>query len=403
MMMVFLAWLGLLFFFLITSPFNSSSALPSSHFPSHLPLCHPHESSALLHFKNSLSITNDTSYFSSCSYWYGINNPNSTVYWNMSRDCCTWSGVTCDEVSGHVVRLDLGCSGLHGIIHSNNSLFLLTHLQSLVLFSNQLYVSEISPHFGRFSSMIHLDLSDSGFTGQLPLEFSYLSSLVTLDLQWNFELRLETSSLKRIVANLTSLKELRLSHVKMSFASPNSFMNLSTSLTSLDLRESGLTGEFPENIFHLPRLQKLDLSYNRNLSGSFPQYNWSSQLRNLNLSGTGFLIDLPYLTQTLKSLNTLFLRSCNFRGSYPALLGNLTQITSLDLSYNNFSGQIPWSFLNLEKLIHLGLAGNNFIEPALAQEEGEGQTSKQKKTKSRGKSGIGDGGKVPFVIKLAWI
>ena len=92
----------------------------------------------------------------------------------------------------------------------------------------------------------------------------------------------------------------------MSFASPNAFMNLSTSLTSLDLSESVLTGEFPENIFHLPRLQKLDLSYNWNLSGSFPQYNWSSQLRNLNLSETGFLIDLPYLTKTLKYLNTLF-------------------------------------------------------------------------------------------------
>ncbi|GMN64964.1 hypothetical protein TIFTF001_034032 [Ficus carica] len=394
MMMVFLAWLGLLFFFLITSPFNSSSALTSSHFPSHLPLCHPHESSALLHFENSLSITNDTSYFSSCSYWYGINNPNSTVYWNMSRDCCTWSGVTCDEVSGHVVRLDLGCGGLHGIIHSNNSLFLLTHLQSLVLFFNYLVGSEISPQFGRFSSMIHLDLSDSGFTGQLPLEFSYLSSLVTLDLSYS-DLRLETSSLKRIVANLTSLKELRLSRVHMFFASPNSFMNLSTSLTSLDLSDSGLTGEFPENIFHLPRLQNLDLSYNRNLNGSFPQYNWSSQLRNLNLSETGFLIDLPYLTKTLKSLNTLFLSSCKLRGLSPPLLGNLTQITSLDLSSTNVGGQIPWSFLNLEKLTHLDLAAeasifgsskdleeDDVVEPALAQEGGEGQTSKQRKTES---------------------
>ncbi|GMN63556.1 hypothetical protein TIFTF001_032628 [Ficus carica] len=319
MTMVFLAWLGLLFFFLITSPFNSSSALPSSHFPSHLPLCHPHESSALLHFDNSLSIFN----YTYCVY--GITNPNSTVDWNMSRDCCTWSGVTCDEVSGHVVRLDLGCSGLHGIIHSNNSLFLLTHLQSLVLFSNQLYGSEISPQFGRFSSMIHLDLSDSGFTGQLPLEFSYLSSLVTLDLNRNYYLELETSSLKRIVANLSSLKELRLSDVDMSFTSLNSLMNLSTSLTFLDLSHSRLMGEFPENIFHLPRLQKLDLSDNWNLNGSFPQYNWSSQLRNLDLSGTGFLIDFPYLTKTLKSLNTLFLSSCKLRGLYPALLGNLTK------------------------------------------------------------------------------
>ena len=103
--------------------------------------------------------------------------------------------------------------------------------------------------------------------------------------------------------------------------SPNSFMNLSSSLTSLRLSECGLKGRFPDNIFHLPNLQLLDVGYNYNLIGLVPTYNWSTPLKSLGLSVTGFPINLPNLISNLKSLKELDLRGCNFRGSlYPTFL-----------------------------------------------------------------------------------
>ncbi|KAL0009127.1 hypothetical protein SO802_010629 [Lithocarpus litseifolius] len=148
----------------------------------------------------------------------------------------------------------------------------------------------------------------------------------------------------------------------MSSVPPNSFMNLSSSLTSLRLSECGLKGRFPDNIFHLPNLQLLDVGYNYNLTGSLPTYNWSTPLKSLGLSETGFPINLPNLISNLKSLKELYLSNCNFIGSSnPTFLSNLTQITSLDLSYNNFGGQFPWSLLNFEVLTYLDLSGNNFI------------------------------------------
>ncbi|XP_062079786.1 receptor-like protein 9DC1 [Humulus lupulus] len=305
-MMGLFSWLYpliILFFFFFVTSLSS---------PSPPPLCHPHESSALLHFKNSFTLYNDTLF---SIEFRRINNPNNTISWNKNMDCCRWSGVTCDEVTAHVIRLDLKCSGLQG------------------------------------------------FTGHAPLELSHLSNLVTLDLSRNYDLKLETSSWKRTVANLTNLKELFLRSVNMSSTSPDSFMNLSTSLTSLDLSRSQLQGKLPENVLNLPNLQQLDLSYNSYLNGSFPQYNWSSPLKVLNLSQSGVVVD-PYLCRRFKYLQVLSLYESNFIRLSPTLLDNCTQITFLDLSSNNFDGYFPWSsILNLQQLTLLDLRENNFIGP----------------------------------------
>jgi Leucine-rich repeat (LRR) protein len=173
-------------------------------------------------------------------------------------------------------------------------------------------------------------------------------------------MRIETPSLKRLIQNLTHLNELFLDRVDMSSVSPASLKNLSSSLTSLSLWYCGLKGRFPDNIFHLPNLQLLNVGFNDNLTGSLPSYDWSSPLKSLDLSGTKFPIDLPTLISNLNSLKELYLRRCNFIGSYPTLLPNLTHITSLDLGSNSFVGQIPWSHLNFERLTFLDLSYNNF-------------------------------------------
>jgi Leucine-rich repeat (LRR) protein len=208
--------------------------------------------------------------------------------------------------------------------------------------------------------MTHLNLTHSIIAGEVPSQISHLSKLVSLDISRNSYMRIERPSLKRLIQNLTHLNELFLDDVDMSSVSPASFKNLFSSLTSLRLFYCGLKGRFPDNIFHLPNLQLLDVRGNYNLISSLPNYNWSSPLKSLRLSETKFLIDLPNLISNLKSLKELYLSECNFIGSYPTLLPNLTQITSLDLSHNNFTGQISWSLLNFERFTYLDLSQNNF-------------------------------------------
>nr|XP_016448748.1 PREDICTED: receptor-like protein 12 isoform X2 [Nicotiana tabacum] len=239
----------------------SSSTLPQ--------LCNKDQSISLLKFKQMFTVDPSASHF--CSD-YGQNSYPKTSTWNMSRDCCLWDGVTCDEFTGHVIELDLSCSQLKGIIDSNSSLFQLSHLQRLDLSSTYFFPSEISPLFGRFSSLTHLDLSYSYFTGEIPSEISHLSKLQSLYLLGN-ALSLGPHNFKLLLQNLTQLRELDLSEVSISSTIP---LNISYHITTLTLAYTGLHGALPESIYHLPNLEILDLDSNFQLSGYFPKTKWNS-------------------------------------------------------------------------------------------------------------------------------
>ncbi|GKV36496.1 hypothetical protein SLEP1_g44622 [Rubroshorea leprosula] len=148
----------------------------------------------------------------------------------------------------------------------------------------------------------------------------------------------------------------------MTSANPRFFMNLSSSLTTLDLQESLLRGNFPNSIFRFPNLKTFYLGGKENLTVDLRTSNWSSPLENLHLRGVDCGRRLPESIGDLKSLQNLSL-SCNLEGSIPTSIGNLSQLTSLDLYSNNLSGQIPSSLANLTQLTTLGLSENQFSGP----------------------------------------
>ncbi|XP_030928393.1 receptor-like protein 6 [Quercus lobata] len=379
-----------------SSSFNSSSPL----------LCSQDQSSALLQFKQLFSLWE---YASDICDYYGQRSYPKIESWKEGTDCCSWDGVTCDSVRGDVIGLDLSCSRLYGTIPSNTSLFLLPHLQRLNLAFNYFNYSQISSGFGRFAKLRYLNLSRSDFEGQVPLELSHLSQLSSLDLSFVGYLSLDTSVMKRLVQNLTKLRELHLDRVNMSSVSLTSFRNLSSSLASLtlelcalhgslpdldifglqNLRElnlgtSGLIGEVPSSFSNLKALSSLSLRGNY-LNGTIPSsLSNLKELSYLDLQGnylsgpiptslgnltkvTQIFLDSNYFTghipsslSHLKDLNLIDLSFNNFQGSIPVSFGNLTKVTDIKLQYNNFTGQIPSSLSNLKYLNVIDLSYNKF-------------------------------------------
>ncbi|XLU99835.1 hypothetical protein S245_014175 [Arachis hypogaea] len=86
--------------------------------------CHQHESNALLSFKQSFIISKSASY-STFSY------PKS-VSWIPTIDCCSWDGIECDELTGHVISIDLSSSLLYGSMDANSTFSHLCIFKALI-------------------------------------------------------------------------------------------------------------------------------------------------------------------------------------------------------------------------------------------------------------------------------
>ncbi|QCE03369.1 receptor-like protein 6 [Vigna unguiculata] len=355
-----------------------------------------HQCSMLLHLKNNL-----------------IFNPavsKKFILWNQSEDCCQWPGVTCNE--GRVIALDLSEESISEGLVNSSILFNLQYLQSLNLAFNNLS-SVIPSELYKLSDLRYLNLSSAGFEGQIPHEISQLRRLVTLDLSSSFSsshrLKLEKPNLEMLLlpnltnitelyldgvaisakgqqwyhalsslpklrvlsmsscnlsgpvdssfAKLQSLTVLNLSHNNMSSTVPESFAKLSK-LVQLQLRSCGLNGSFPKDIFQIPALRILDISDNKGLRGSLPNFRSHGSLYDMNLSNTNFSGMLPGAISNLKQLSRIDLSSCQFNGTLPSSISELTQLVYLDLSYNNFIGSLP-SFNMSKNLTYLSLYHNH--------------------------------------------
>ncbi|XP_027769840.1 receptor-like protein Cf-9 homolog [Solanum pennellii] len=291
---------------------------------------------------------------------------SKSLSWNKSIDCCSWDGVHCNEITGQVTELNLAGRGLKGKFHSNNSLFQLTNLKRLNLSFKNFSESYISPRFGELSSLTHLDLSNSRFSGLIPTEISRLSKLQVLSIQSSL-LSFKPNGFELLLKNLTQLREVKFYDVNISSTIP---LNFSSHLTTLFLQNTQLYGVLPERVFHLSNLETLDLSFNPQLAVRFPTSKWNSSasLMKLALSDVNAFGRIPESFGHLTSPRNLRIASCNLSGSIPKPLWNLTNIEELNLGDNylrvikfdgnKLEGKVMQSFINCKHLKVFDL-GNN--------------------------------------------
>ncbi|KAK3444861.1 hypothetical protein EUGRSUZ_A00694 [Eucalyptus grandis] len=328
------------------------------------------------------------------------------IHWDQGAN--SWSGVMCED--GLVVGLDLSKESISSGIDDSSSLFRLEFLQSLNLAFNDFNSMMIPLGLANLSHLAYLNLSNAGFTGQIPAELSRLTKLRTLDLSWA-SLNLKKPNLRSLIGDLGELRELYLDGVdvfaegsewcdalsssvpklevlSMSYCSLSGPINASlmslaslsviqldgnnlssivprflanfSSLKTLSLYDCDLQGEFPHEIFQVQTLQTLDLSSNELLQGSLPEFQENGSLRTLVLSFTNISGRLPDSIGNLKNLSRIELKQCGFDGNIPSSLTNLSQLSYLDFSSNNFTGPIP-SLNKSKNLTQIILYNNSLI------------------------------------------
>ncbi|TQD96221.1 hypothetical protein C1H46_018130 [Malus baccata] len=314
------------------------------------PLCKESERQALLMFKQDLK-----------------DPANRLASWvaEEDSDCCSWTGVVCDHITGHIHELHLNNTDCYLCFKSsfggkiNPSLLSLKHLNYLDLSYNDFSTTQIPSFFGSMTSLTHLNLGHSKFYGIIPHKLGNLSSLCYLNLS-SFYSYLKVENLQWI-SGLSLLKHLDLSSVNLSKASD--WLQVTNTLPSLvELHMSDC------ELHQIPPL---------------PTPNFTS-LVVLDLSSNNFYSLMPRWVFSLKNLVSLHISDCGFQGPIPSISENITSLREIDLSYNYISldpipkwffnqkflalsleynqltGQLPSSFQNMTGLKVLNLEGNAF-------------------------------------------
>jgi len=165
-----------------------------------------------------------------------------------------------------------------------------------------------------------------------------------------------TGPLDSSLSRLENLSIIILDGNNFSSPVPETFSNF-RNLTTLSLESCGLTGKFPQQIFQRGTLSFIDLTFNSNLHGSFPEFPFNGSLQTLRVSKTSFSGAFPYTIGNMRHLSELDLSNSKFNGILPNSLSNLTELRYIDLSFNNFTGPIP-SFGMAKNLAHLDLSHN---------------------------------------------
>ncbi|KAJ8770021.1 hypothetical protein K2173_009738 [Erythroxylum novogranatense] len=360
------------------------------------------EKEALLQFKESLKGMS-----SQLSSWVG-------------KDCCSWEGVSCSNITAHVVKLDLhnsvpcdmdstAQSCLGGEI--NLSLLGLSHLSYLDLSNNKFAGAEVPSFLGSLKNLEYLNLSNTLLEGKVPKQLGNLSNLRFLDLGGSYKLSiasldfvstlpllkfLDLSELhivnsqnwlqsinmlpslihlsldncglshlpSYVSVNVTSLAFLNLGDNNFNSTIPSWLSNISNSIEYLDLHHDALRGFIPTDIGRFKLLQVLDLSYNE-LEGGIPDTlrdlcnleELSLQVNNLNGEISG---SFGNRSGCLKhSLKVLKLHVNVLTGGIPYELGEFKNVEYLLLYSNSFHGPIPESIGGMSSLRVLCLAYNN--------------------------------------------
>ncbi|XP_057871198.2 receptor-like protein EIX2 [Cryptomeria japonica] len=299
--------------------------------------CPTQESQSLLSFKTALNVSD-----------------GNLSSWVNGSDCCSkWDGISCDNLTNHVERVNLSAYTNHegqGV-------------QSRV----------VSATLCKLPFLKYLNLRSIGLTGNIPSCLGNLSHVQYL----NFKNNSLSGIVPPVICQLTNLSYIDISYNQLTGVLPPCLQNLPF------LKFLGLSiNKFHGNL-QLSELSSLEQLYARNFS--FHDYISSSQLAlpssirilwlsSITISDTLFhnLAELKYLFLSYCVLNTrttwiplfqlqgLDISSCRIGGRIPEWLSTQYSFQTLTLGYDNMFGEIPsWLWENNAELYMLNLSGNH--------------------------------------------
>ncbi len=266
-----------------------------------------------------------------------INKKWNVPGWQGSPNC-SWPYITCSDpaVGGNLIRLvfkNLGGSKLCGEIPGE--ICNLTNIEEITI-PDQLLSGPIPHCLGNLLTLKRLHIPGNCFNGTIPHALGKLVNLVHIDFSGNIH-----SSKKDPEVDVCSGTGIQ------------------------NCNGSGLIGQIPPELFHLPKIEHIALSYN-SLSSTIPDsIGNATRLHYLTIDANHLEGEIPRSITKLQLLETLRLNSNKLNGSIPDASGGPDEVYwpdlyLLDLRNNNLTGSLP-DQLKLTDIHILLLSGNKHM------------------------------------------
>lgn len=261
--------------------------------------------------------------------WYNKWDINRSTKIVPDASHCDWFGVICDNVTNHVIAINMPRNNLHGNLFPNLKgmqmlLGLCFGVNSLTV-DMQRILDAVPRH------MVRLEFAYNGIQGSIP---------------------------DNIAEKVPLLSKLQLSGNPVSGRIPDSFGELSK-LTVFSIGETKIRGVIPESLSNLTNVWFLDLEA-LELYGDISIFRNLRKLSFLHLSSNNIRGTIPVdAGQRFPNLIELLLQNNNLAGPLPPSIGNLKKLDILNVARNRLTGSIPseLSQLNLTVLV---LSSNSF-------------------------------------------
>ncbi|KAG0597364.1 hypothetical protein M758_UG331900 [Ceratodon purpureus] len=291
----------------------------------------------------------------------------------------SWQGVLCYRVvlptppgffyqqyNVSIVGLTLTDASLKGSLPA--AIGNLTSLVSLTITGNKDLKGRLPPELQYLNYNLNiLNLRGNGFTGSIPAIFASLGQLQQLDLsanQFDGPLQVDFRSLIWL-RTLNISRNLLTGNIKLEYLQELGqliTLNLSFNSFNGDVRLSNILNS---NDTSRQNLRVVDLS-NNSLTGHIPDFSAWTNLTVLDLSYNQFQAALfpAWLPNLRESLQVLRLKGNNLTGPIPnQVLQNFQHLRMLELDNNHFSGTIDiGEAIRLPRLEFLSLKNNNVTE-----------------------------------------
>ncbi|CAM0907776.1 unnamed protein product [Alopecurus aequalis] len=317
------------------------------------------------------------------SSWFVSAKSEVPSSWGHSADCCSWEGITCDNSTRRIFRINLPEMYRSVCTYGNDGSTSIEAMEvpcwnlNLMIFSSfrELQLLDFSRNnaclqnfdgLQGLSKLKYLNLSHNTFIGPIPGSIGKLVTLEILNLSGN---NMSGSLQNTGLLNLRNLRELHLESNQLTGSLPASAF-LPPCLEYLDLSENLFQGHIPINSSWKcsSSLQTIRLSENM-LSGKFDFF-WlrnCTKLKKIDLSrNTDLVVQVKLHGWVPKfDLKTLILSWCNLDKSIitePHFLRSQPHLRVLDLSNNNLPGNMPnWLFTKEATLVYLDLSNNSLV------------------------------------------